>query len=41
MKTWRTLLIGTVISPPSRGFFWTSPSIDLRSTGSLASAARE
>ena len=42
MKTWRTLLIGTVMSPPIGGcFFWTSPSIALRSTGNLASAARE
>ena len=42
MKTWRTLVIGTVIRPPISGcFFCTSPSIDLRSTGSLASAARE
>ncbi len=42
MKTWRTLLIGTAISPPIGGFFFcTSPSMDLRSTGSLASAARE
>lgn len=42
MKTWRTRLIGTVIRPPIGGFFfWTSPSIDLRSTGSFASAARD
>ncbi len=42
MKTWRTLLIGTVISPPIGGcFFCTSPSIALRSTGNAASAARE
>ena len=42
MKMWRALLSGTAISPPIGGFFFcTSPSIDLRSTGSLASAARE
>ena len=42
MKTWRTLLMGTAIRPPIGGFFFcTSPSIDLRSTGSLASASRE
>ena len=42
MKIWRALLKGTAISPPIGGFFFcTSPSIDLRSTGSFASAARE
>jgi len=42
MKTWRTLLIGTAIRPPIGGFFFcTSPSIDLRSTGNFASAARD
>jgi len=42
MKTWRTLLIGTAISPPIGGFFFcTSPSMLLRNTGSFARAARE
>ena len=42
MKTCRTLLMGTAISPPIGGFFFcTSPSMDLRSTGNLASASRE
>ena len=42
MKMCRAFDSGTAISPPIGGsFFCTSPSIDLRSTGSFASAARE
>ena len=42
MKTWRTRLIGTAMRPPIGGFFFcTSPSTDLRNTGSAASAVRE